>query len=122
MQQAFATLTWGVAALMWALTGCGQPPDLVGAWSGERDEGSLEFRDDGQVIVVDEQKGTVRGRYVVEAEDRIVLRLDSTDILRDGLESIPEEVRTATISLDGDQLTMKIEGEDRAAVYRRRDP
>jgi len=84
------------------------------------ENGSIEFKATGEVIVVDNMSATVTGSYQIEEDNLIRFELTASDILRDSVEPVPKTVITANImTLSGDELQLRFAGEDAIENYRR---
>ncbi|MDC0598290.1 hypothetical protein OAP18_00405 [Gammaproteobacteria bacterium] len=104
---------------LFILTSCTVQPEIVGLWQSTDDFGSIEFKANGEAIVMDNMSATVVGRYEIE-DDLVKFELNATDIMRESIETVPTVVVTATlISLEGDDLQLYFEGEDRIESFKR---
>ncbi len=103
-----------------ALAACATQNTINGLWQNSEEIGTLEFKDTGEVIIVDNMSATVTGYYEIGEDDSITFELLASDILRPSVQPIPKTVITAKIiKLTGDALQLGFPGEEGVENYRR---
>ena len=103
--------------LLVCLAACSQVGEEVGLWDAVGDEGSIEFKSSGEVIVTDSMESIVMGNYRREGDDRIVIEFTASNIFEDDIKPMDAVEILASIRVTGDELTLSHEGE--AEVYHR---
>jgi hypothetical protein len=101
------------------LVSCLTESELVGLWQSTDDEGTIEFKSTGEVVVTDNMAATVTGRYEVEEDGSLRLELTGSDILGESVRPMPEAVIEAHFELKGDELTLLFYGGSESESYRR---
>lgn len=102
-----------------SLVSCSTESELVGLWQRTDNEGTIEFKSTGEVVVTDNMAATVSGRYELEEDGSLRLGLTDSDILRDSVQPMPEAVIEAHFELTGDELTLLFSGGSESESYRR---
>ena len=114
---------WVSAAIALAATvplvSCSTESELVGVWQSTDDEGRIEFKSTGEVVVTDNMAATVSGRWEIDEDGLLRLELTGSDILRDSVQPMPESVIEAHFELIGDELTLLLSGGAESESYRR---
>ena len=103
-----------------ALASCATQHTINGLWQNTKEIGTIEFKETGEVIVVDNMSATVTGYYQIGEDDLITFELLASDILRPSVQPIPKTVITAKIiTFTGDALQLRFPGEDGLENYQR---
>ena len=76
---------------------CANTPNIIGKWKEIGKTATLEFWEDGTFKAVDNQKMTVKGKYILVEPSNVRF-----EIFR---QSSPPEIVNGTVSLQGDVLT-----------------
>lgn len=102
------------------LASCSAESTIKGLWQNTREPGTIEFKANGEVIIVDNMSATVTGSYEIVNDNLITFRLTATDILRDSIQPISEEVVTAKIiKFNGYELQLKFSENAEIENYKR---
>ncbi len=100
-----------VLGMLVLLFACSNEPNEIGVWEHTTDEGSLEFKADGRVIMVDNMKSTVAGTYRLTDSGELSLNLTMSNIMKEELEQMdPFEIK-AQMQVNGDTLEFIIDGQ-----------
>lgn len=106
-----------LAIALVALSACAAQPAIVGLWQSIDDPASrIEFTAGGEVVVVDNMAGTVKGRYVFDTDKTLRIEFSEANILAEAMQPVPAYTVTATIiKFDNDTLQMDFaDGSDHA--------
>lgn len=102
------------------LASCSAESTIKGLWQNTKEPGTIEFKANGEVIIVDNMSVTVTGSYEIVNDNLITFRFTATDILRDSIQPIPEEVVTAKIiKFNGYELQLKFSENAEIENYKR---
>ncbi len=116
----FFSLLVVVAAIVLAACAEKEPPapSELGKWEHTTDVGSLEFKADGEVVMVDNMRATVVGTYLITPDGEMRLELTKGNIMQDSIELMDEPIEiTARYFINEDTLTLSFDGQ--ADVFRR---
>jgi len=109
-----------LTAMIIVLAACSMPSPINGLWKDTQDDGTIEFKGNGDVIVVDNMSVTVMGTYTIENDNLITFEFTASDILRDSIEPIEKTVVTAKIiKLEGDELQLSFFGDTKTEIFSR---
>jgi hypothetical protein len=101
----FASL---LAVILIVLSSCAAQPRIVGCWHSSDETGTIQFRENGEVTIVDNMSATVAGYYGIEDNDWVKFELIASDILRDSVKPIQKTVVRAKIMLlDDERLQLR---------------
>jgi hypothetical protein len=78
------------------LFSCSSPSSLHGLWQDTQQAGTIEFKSNGEVIIIDNMSATVTGTFELK-ENAIIFELTATDIMSDTLQPTEKRVVTAKI-------------------------
>jgi len=93
---------------------------LDGLWQGTEDFGTIEFKETGEVIIVDNMSATVMGHYEIEDDGLIKFELMASDILRESIQPIKKTlIRAKIVKLKGNRLQLQFIGKDGIENFRR---
>lgn len=109
-----------LAVVIIALTSCDMQPSINGLWQSTNDSGTIEFKKSGEIIVLDNMSGMVTGQYKLKGDNLIEVELTASDILRNSLEPIPNEIWTAeVIKLNESELQLSFSENNKMESYAR---
>lgn len=102
------------------LASCTTQSSIYGLWQEAKDVGTIEFKKDGTVIIVDNMSATVTGNFINEENNLITFELTATDIMRDSIQPITKTIITAEIiNINDHQLQLKFSGQTEVENYNR---
>lgn len=106
--------------LLIALTSCAEKPSLVGQWQSTKDSGTIEFKPNKEVIIVDNMSATVTGNYKLEGSDKLIFELTASDIMNDSIQPISKTTVTAKmIKFTHDELQLRFADDNETEDYKR---
>lgn len=101
------------------LTSCSTQSSLHGLWHDTNDAGTIEFKNNGEVVITDNASATVTGDFILE-NDTITFELTASDILQQSIQPISKTtVKAKIIKLDNDQLQLEFIGHTEIESYKR---
>lgn len=101
-----------------SLNGCEQSPDELGLWNAVGDDGSIEFKSSGEIILVDNMKATLIGHYRRDANDSLEIEFSASNILKQDIEPIEPMLVQASIAIVGDELVIS-HGDGEKDIYQK---
>lgn len=106
--------------MIMVLSSCSTESSINGLWQDTKDDGTIELKENGDVIIVDNMSVTVTGIYVIDDDNLITFEFTASDILRDSIQPIKKTVVTAKIiKLSGDELQLSFSGETEVESFKR---
>lgn len=102
------------------LSACGADTPEIGKWVSDSGQGSIEFKSNGDVIVIDNMNLEVTGSYNIEDNDSVLFRLKGKNIFdpKATPTNITYTIR-ANYEIKGDKLKLTVEEEGEVLDYRR---
>jgi hypothetical protein len=94
-------------AFFFFLTSCSTETSIHGLWQDTNDEGTIEFKSDGSVIIIDNMSATVTGTFNIQNNKQITFELTATDIMQDSIKPIEKTTVIAKI-LEFDKNKLKL--------------
>jgi hypothetical protein len=108
-------------AILFLLYSCSSPTSVFGVWQDTTDKGTIEFKENGEVIIIDNMSATVTGTFEVKDNKTITFELTATDIMRDSIQPIEKTIVTAKIiKFNNDDLHLTFAGETEIEQFKRR--
>jgi len=110
-------LTLSAVALV---SGCSKVDSpIVGKWVSDSGQGSIEFKPNEDVIVVDNMDLKITGKYKIEDDYTIFLRLKGPDIFNKESKEVSRYAIRANYEIRGNKLKITVEDEGEVLDYRR---
>jgi hypothetical protein len=105
------------------LFSCASKPNVFGRWLSVENKGTIEFKEDGTFVGVDNMGATFIGNYIIN-NGKIKLEITHTNIMRETIQpEISPEVVNAKISISADELQFMFNSDEEDGVeierYRR---
>jgi len=102
------------------LASCTTQSSIHGLWQDTKEAGTIEFKTNGEVIIIDNMSATVTGTFNIKENNLITFELTATDILKDSLQPIKKkEVSATIIKLNSDELEISFTGRTEIETYKR---
>ena len=102
------------------LSACGEDNSrFVGLWVSDTGKGSIEFKANNDVVVIDNMGLKVTGNYRVENDYTIFLRLKGRDIFDKQSKDTSNYAIRVNYEIKGGKLKLTIEDEGEVLDYRR---
>lgn len=99
---------------------CTTQSSIHGLWQDTKEAGTIEFKTNGEVIIVDNMSATVTGSFELKENDSITFELTATDIMRDSIQPTTKTIVTAKIiKFDNDELQLSFSGNTGVEHYKR---
>ncbi|MBL1142124.1 MAG: hypothetical protein HND53_08865 [Proteobacteria bacterium] len=101
-----------LAASVIFLASCSSELSIHGLWQDTNAAGTIEFKTNGEVIIIDNMSATVTGTFEINKNDSITFELTATDIMSDSIQ--PTEKRTVTakiVEFNDNKLQLNFNGE-----------
>lgn len=113
------TLYLSLLASILILASCSTQSSLYGLWQDTTEKGSIEFKKNGDVIIVDNMSATATGSF--KEEDQLInFELTATDIMKESIQPITKTMVTAKIiKLDKNELQLSFSGQSKIEHYKR---
>ncbi len=102
------------------LVSCSSETSIHGLWQDTKVAGSIEFKKNGEVIIIDNIPATVTGTFEIKGADTITFELTATDIMSDSIQPTKKQIVNAKIvKLDNNDLQLNFPGETEIEHYKR---
>lgn len=109
-----------LTATMILLASCSTESSIYGLWQDTNAAGTIEFKTNGEVIIVDNTSATVMGNFSLTEKDVVTFELTATDIMSDSIQPTEKRIVTAKITkLNDDELQLGFAEETDIENYRR---
>lgn len=109
-----------LTTFIFALASCSTQSTIHGLWQDTKEAGTIEFKTNGEIIIIDNMSATVTGVYQLKDNGEIKIELTASDILKESLEPIETTVITAQIvKLTSDELQISFGGKIKIENYKR---
>jgi hypothetical protein len=102
------------------LASCMTQPSIYGLWQDTNEAGTIEFKTNGEVIIIDNMSATVTGTFTVRDNELITFELTATDIMSDSIQPMTKTIVTAKIiKFDNDELQLRFAEKTEIEHYKR---
>ncbi len=120
MRKITATFLFLFFATTVILTSCSLQASIYGVWQDINDKGTIEFKKNGEVIIIDNMSATVTGTYELKDNQLITFELTATDVMKDSIQPIDKTIVTANIiKLSKNELQINFAGRTGVEHYKR---
>lgn len=107
-------------AALFLFTACTPAPDVIGKWKAIGEPGSLEFHENGSVVLVDNMGATLKGSYRISKSGYVEMIITHTDILSDHMKLLDEpETVNVKVHVKNNELTLTSPDTEEFIRYRR---
>ncbi len=102
------------------LTSCTTQSSIHGLWQDITEEGTIEFKTDGTVTIIDNMSSTVTGTFTVKEGEWITFELTASDIFEDSIQPMTKiTVKAKIIKFNSDELQLRFPEKDEVEHYKR---
>lgn len=107
-------------ATIFILSSCSSQTSIHGLWQDTNEQGTIEFKENGEVIIIDNMSATVTGTFILEGKESIRFEFTATDIMKDSLQPMEKTIVSANIiKFNNDDLLLKFVGRTEVEHYKR---
>lgn len=107
-------------AVLFLFAACNPEPDVVGKWKAIGDQGTLEFREDGSVEMVDNMGAVFKGTYDISNSGKLKLIFTQHNILSKNIKPMKKpEIVNVKIYAMRNELTLTSPDTKEIIKYRR---
>jgi hypothetical protein len=109
-----------VTVSVFILSSCSTQSSLHGLWQDTNAEGTIEFKTNGEVIIIDNMSATLTGTFKLNDNNVITFEFTATDIMKDSIQPMEKTIVTArVVKFNNEELQLSFADNNEVEYYKR---